>query len=223
MVHFSRYFLILALSVFVCFFSACSNKPVVKTDTFGELDTTRIASDTAMEVNMDRSYEYVKTLVQNDSTVYDFLAYDKPKDQAGTEWESKFIVIKRTNSRQDTVIRANRMGAVRGLSLADLNGDGRPEILFYEEQTADKNRWKVHIYSPKADRGYSAIEWRQLDAQSPLEHYKGGDTFFVYQDHLIRRFPFYEKYEDVRPKGSQWQSYKLSNGKLVLENEKLAD
>jgi hypothetical protein len=219
MIHL-RYFPALSITVIVAFFSACSTPPTVKPDTFGEIDSARIASDTAMEINMDLSYEYHKSLVQNDTTVFDFLAYDKPKGATSKEWESKFIVIRRTNTRQDTVIKDHRLGPVKGLSLADLDHDGVPEILFYEDQAATNNQWVMHIYKRRPDDKYEGIHWRQLDAKSPVDHYKGSDTFFVYQDHLIRRFPYYEKHDDAKPKGAIWQSYTLSNGKVKLDNEK---
>lgn len=208
------------LAIFVSLFSACSNAPVAKKDTFGEIDSALIAADTAMQVNMDLSYEYHKSLTQNDSTVFDFLAYDKPKGQTSKEWESKFIVIKRTKSSQDTVIKDHRFGPVLGLSMADLDQDGRPEILFYENQTANKDRWRMNIYSLGADGRFKDIHWREPDAKSPAGHYNGGDTFFVYENHLIRRFPFYDKTDDTKPKSTVWQSYILSHGKITLDNEK---
>jgi hypothetical protein len=207
------------LIFFVCLFSDCSNKPAAKPETFGELDTARIATDTAMEANIDLSYEYQNTLAQNDSVVYDFLAYDRPTITHKKKWEGKFIVIKRTNTQQDTIIKGSRLGPVRGLSLADLDGDGRPEILFYEDQAADTYRWIVHIYSPHTDGKYQEIRWREDEAKSSPGHYRGRDTFFVYQDHLIRRYPYYGQGDTAS--AHQWQSYKLKSGKMVLENEKL--
>ena len=212
-----RYFPLLILSVLVSLFTDCSNKPA-PTETFGELDTTVIAADTSMQVNIDHSYEYQKTLVQNDTTVYDFLAYDRPQKGSNTIWESKFIVIKRTNTRQDTVIKDNRVGPVKGLCLADLDHDGRPEILFYEDQSIDKSLWRVRIFSPGPDGKYARVVWGDLDLK-PTENHKAGDTLFVYQDHLIRRYPYYEV-GDTLATGAFWQSYQLNKGKLVLENEK---
>ena len=211
-----------ALIIFVCLFSACSPPPAPKADTFGELDSARIAADTSMQANMDLSYEYQKSLILNDSVVFDFLAYDRPSLSDAKKWEGKFIVIQRTSTRQDTIIRGSRFGPVKGLCLADLNGDGRPEMLFYEDQTAQKYRWLVRIYSPRPDGVYKEIRWTELDVKPSPDHYRGGDTFFVYQNYLIRRFPYYEKSVEESTNANLWQSYKLNNGKLVLENEKLA-
>jgi hypothetical protein len=211
---------LLILIVFVCLFSACSNPGKVPQDTFGELDTTNIAADTAMQANMDLSYEYQKTLVQNDSTVYDVLAYDKPSNSDPKKWEGKVIVIRRTNAKQDTIIKDNRFGPVKGLSLADLNHDGRPEILFYEDQTGDKNRWRLRIYTQKPDGAYRAIYMQEHGVVSSPGHYHGSDTFFVYDNHLIRRYPYYETNDTTNARSDQWQSYKLVRGQLMMENEK---
>ena len=118
------------------------------------------------------------------------------------------------------MIKDHRIGPVSGLSIADLDQDGQPEILFYENQTATKSRWQMNIYTPGANGKFKDFHWRELDAKSPTGHYNGGDTFFVYQDHLIRRFPYYEKQADTKPQSTIWQSYILRNGKVTLDNEK---
>jgi hypothetical protein len=215
-----RFFSLFIFSAMVLCFSACTNRPTAP-DTFGTLDTARVAADTAMQANMDLSYEYQKTLVQNDSIVFDFLAYDRPGRDNTKEWDEKLIVIRRTNTRQDTVIRSFRLGAVKGLAIADLDQDGRPEILYYEDQTVDKNRWHLIVYSQNPDGTFRTIHLRQLDAKTPNNNYLGGDSFFVYKNHLIRRFPYYEPDNTGTAKASLWQSYKLVKDKLVLENEKI--
>jgi hypothetical protein len=88
-------FLLLHCFVSLLILSACQDHKDAGIDKFGELDSSRVAADTTMQVNMDRSYEFQKTLVENDTVVYDFLAYDKPKGSSSPEWESKFIVIQK--------------------------------------------------------------------------------------------------------------------------------
>ena len=219
---FTDRFFLSALIIFVSIFSACSNKPAPKPDTFGELDTARIAADTSMQANMDLSYEYQKSLALNDSVVFDFLAYDRPTLTDKEKWEGKFIVIRRTNTRQDTVVKGSRFGPVKGLCLANLDKVDGHEIMFYEDQTAPKYKWVVRIYRPAHDGSYQETRFTELDAKPSPDHYRGGDTFFVYQNYLIRRFPYYETSGEKNSKANLWQSYKLNNAKLVLENEKLA-
>jgi len=220
MIFSCRYFSLTVLAGLACLFTECSNPDKVQQDTFGELDTTKIATDTSMEVNMDLSYEYQKTLTQNDSVVFDILAYDKPSNSDPKKWEGKFIVIRRTNTKQDTIIKDSRFGPVKGLSLADLDHDGRPEILFYEDQTADKSRWHLRIYIRKPDGTYKGVYWREQDVRSSADHYRGFDTFFIYENHLIRRYPYYEGKDSANANADLWQSYKLSRDQLVMENER---
>jgi hypothetical protein len=213
-----RYLLLALLTATVCLFSDCSNRQAAKPNTFEALDSAHIASDTAMQVDMDLSYEYQRTLVQNDSVVYDFLAYDKPKGQAGKEWESKFHIIRRTAHAEDTVAKGNRSNPVQAVWLSDLDRDGRAEIMFYE-------------YPKAAGRLVDLIAWEmppgakarkiEVALQEVPQHYRGRDTFFVYQDRLIRRFPYYEKQGDSAATGSDWQSYRLDHGRLVLDKERM--
>jgi hypothetical protein len=222
MIHYRPYFSLLLLAVCAGILSACSHTPTTPPTTFGEVDRTIIAADTIMQADMDFSYEYQKTLVQSDSVVYDFLAFDRPKRTNAKEWEGKFILIRRTRTNQDTVVRDARFGPVRGLTIADLDQDGRPEILFYEDQPVGKNRWRLRVYSQKPDGTFKGIYWRQLDAKTATDHYRGSDTFFVYQNRLIRRYPYYDPdTTSAATHTSMWQSYKLSHDQLVLENEKI--
>jgi hypothetical protein len=212
---------LLFLSVFTLLLAGCQDHKDPSIENFGQIDSSLIAADTTMQVNMDRSYEFQKTLVKNDTEVYDFLAYDKPKGSSNPEWESKFIVIRRTSTRRDTVIKDFRFGPVKGLTLADMDQDGRPEILFYEDHSPDKYSWIVRIYSLQADGKYNEIRLKEYDAKSISGHYRDGDTFFVAQNYLIRKTPYYEKQKDNLASGYVWQSYHLSGGKLILAKEKM--
>jgi len=213
--------LLISLLIIAGSFAACSNKQGAKTTTFGEINTDSIAKDTAMQVNMDLSYEYTKALALNDTTVFDFLAYDRPVRNDPHQWEGKFILIRRTRGGQDTVIKANRTGPVTGLSLADLDHDGQPELTFYENQTAGKDRWLLRVFRHFTSGKYEETDLHELDAKSPPGHYRGRDTFFVYENHLIRRFPYYEQPADTASKGRVWQSYSLTSGRISLDNEKM--
>lgn len=216
-----RFFSLAGLICLVSLFSQCSNKPERKVDTFGELDTNKVAADTSMQVNMDRSYEYQKTLIQNDSVVFDFIAYDKPVSSS-TEWTSKFIIIRRTKARQDTVVKGSRMGPVCSLGIGDMDQDGKPEIFFYDGSSVTKNRWVLNIFRFVSDTSYEYIRWRQLDAISSSDHYNGDDTFFVYKNYMVRRYPYHEHYDDRKTNGYTWQSYRLQNGKMQLQKESYA-
>jgi len=206
------------LVVFVCFFADCSNKNNTAVKTFGDLDSASIASDTTMQVDMDLSYEYQKNLAQSDSVVFDFLAYDKPKGQTGKDWESKFHIIRRTSHAEDTVARGYRSGTVQAIWLSDLDQNGQTEIMFYAYPKASKAKATLIAYEMGTDRKAHPI---RSELKEDIQHYRGRDTFFVYQDRLIRRYPYYLRPQDSIATGSDRQSYILTNGKLALETEKI--
>jgi hypothetical protein len=210
--------LLFLLAGFACFFSACTIKNAAPPKTFGDLDPSGIASDTAMQVDMELSYEYQKNLVQNDSTVYDFLAYNKPKGKTGKEWESKFHIIRRTSHSADTIAKGRRSGAVQRIWLCDLDQNGQEEIMFYEYPKTSKGRVALIAFEVSGGQKARPIS---VNLKEDIQHYRGGDTFFVSQDRLVRRYPYYVRVQDSVASGSEWQSYKMSSGKLVLDNEKV--
>ena len=212
-----RIFLFL-LAGFVGLFADCTNKNATPKNTFGDLDSAGIASDTAMQVGMELSYEYQKSLAQSDSVVYDFLAYDKPKGESGNEWDSKFHIIRRTTHSGDTIAKGSRSGPVRKIWLSDLDQNGQEEVMFYEYPKTAKPSVTLIAYEVSGRLKAHPI---QVDLKEDIQHYRGRDTFFVYQDRLVRRFPYYGRAQDSSATGSEWQSYRLSSGKLLLDNEKV--
>ena len=212
-----RLFFLLALTIIGL--SSCQDHPPGP-DTFGELDSTKVATDTTMQVNMDRSYEYQKTLVENDTLVYDFTAYDKPKGSSSPEWESKFIVIRRSTHESDTIIKDTRSGMVQGLWLSDLDGNKKPEIIFYEyPKRGAKDQSAVSLYAYETD-GRKAGHKLEAGLKTDAAHYRGLDSFFVSDGYLIRRYPYYSHISDSTASALLWQSYALNSGRLVFEKEK---
>lgn len=193
------------------------HKPAI--ETFGQLDSAAIGADTGMQVNMDRSYEYLRTFAEGDSVAYDFLAYDKPKGSSNPEWESKFILIRRSHSRQDTVVKAGRASIVRSSWMSDIDGNGRREFFFYESPViADKGPVTLYAYESNGPKQMSRITaiLKNEDA-----HYRGRDTFFLSDDRIIRLTPYFSSTHDSTAAGMMRQRYKLSGGKLILESESL--
>jgi hypothetical protein len=77
----------------------------------------------------------------------------------------------------------------------------------------------VRAYTNAADGKYRAVRLREFDAKTDAAHYHGRDTFFVHQNYLIRRYPYYEKQTDSLPQGTWWQSYQIRGGIFVLAKE----
>ena len=200
--------------------SGCQDHRATSIDTFGELDSLQVAADTTMQVNMDRSYEFQKSLVENDTVVFDFLAYDKPKGSSSPDWESKFIVIRRTSSSSDTIIKDFRSGIVQSLWLSDMNQNGKPEIMFYEYPTsASKHLGHTNFYAYETDGRRNAHKI-QTGFRGNVPQTSGRDSFFVYQGFLIHKVPYYTKQTDTIAAGDVWQSYRLADHALVLAKEK---
>ena len=208
------------LSAFALLLSGCQDHKDPSIENFGQIDSSLIAADTTMQVNMDRSYEFQKTLVKNDTEVYDFLAYDKPKGSSSPEWESKFIVIRRTTSASDTVIKDIRSGIVRSLWLSDLDENGKPEIMFYEYPKKNAKASQPFEFYAYQMEGRGKAHKIEIEVKHNALHYKGQDSFFVDASYLIRKTPYYENQKDSLASGYLWQSYKLVNGKLIFDKEK---
>ena len=199
--------------------SLCSCKPKPKAGevSFGDIDTSHIAADTSMQVNMDRSYEYQKPLPESDSVVYDFLAYDRPQPSNTRNWERKFLVIRRTGAGQDTIIRGSRNGVVGSIWLSDLDGDGHSEIMFYDHPFTSPAHVRLYAYEFDGTKRYHDIKFNSGE-MSPS--YRGGDSFFVYDGYLIRRYPSFKSNKDSIPRSERWESYKLEKETLVLSKSK---
>lgn len=208
--------LVILTSASLFLLSSCQNRgPAI--DTFGQLDSAQVAADTTMQVNMDRSYEYQKVLPENDTVVYDFLAYDKPKGSSNPEWESKFIVIRRTSSFQDTIIKDHRAGVVQHVSLCDLDQNGKPEIMFYEYPTFRMKGaapCELFLYETNG-RAKGTKTPVTLQNTALAQHYKGKDSFQIAANTLVRIIPYYAQPSDSLPSSQLSQVYKLKDHRLV--------
>lgn len=187
-------------------------------ENFGQLDSAQVAADTTMQVNMDRSYEYQRSLPESDTVVYDFLAYDKPKGSSSPEWESKFIVIRRTRSDQDTIIRDARSGTVQQLWLSDLNSNGRSEIFFYEYPKGGTVKGAAAALYAYETQGRDPAQKITANLATDQAHYLGRDSFFVSQGFLIRRYSL-----STQPAAEAWQRYHLSGTHLLLDRERRSE
>ncbi|MBS1625985.1 MAG: hypothetical protein JST83_18335 [Bacteroidetes bacterium] len=208
-----RLFFCFAIIISILLTSCQDHKPDI--ETFGQIDSAAIAADTTMQVNMERSYEYQRTFAEGDTVAYDFLAYDKPKGSSSPEWESKFILIRRQRIGQDTVARDFRSGPVRGSWMSDLDGNGKREFFFYEYP--DTGGWS-RLYGYESN-GTNRMTKITTILKNDKAHYRGGDTFFVSNDLVVRLAPYYNAQTDTVASSQQRQQYKLVNSRLVFAGE----
>ncbi len=194
---------------------ACQDR-IPAIDTFGQLDSAQVAADTTMQVNMDRSYEYLRTFPEGDTVAYDLLAYDKPKGSSNPEWESKFIVIRRARAGQDTIVKDTRQGKVRAAWLSDMDHNGRSELLFYTCSDLGKKQQDCTLYAFETDGRAKA---HKISIDVPDNHLQGGqcDSFFIDHDLLARAVTTSGQGNSGAIRNLQ--IYKLVNGKLIFEKQ----
>ncbi|MFN8285613.1 MAG: hypothetical protein U0V74_02615 [Chitinophagales bacterium] len=108
-----------------CLVYSCGPNPNDnETESFGVIDTTAIASDTAMQLGMESSYEYFKSHQWTPKDVYDVTAWGKPDS-------GEYCIIYRgASNNKDTVAIGKRYGKIYSSWLTDLNSNKKPELIF---------------------------------------------------------------------------------------------
>jgi len=104
--------------------------------------------------------------------------------------------------------------------IADLNGNGKPEIYLFTAQMGSGVYGSVIAYEVAEDGELIPIRYREFDDNSKLlQQYMGHDEFFIVGNRLIRRFPLYREndgnccpsgghlliYYKLVPRGSGWE------------------
>lgn len=115
----------------------------------------------------------------------------------------------------NSVITREIDGLVTGAEIADMNGDGSPEIYIYVHSAGSGSYGDLIAYSANNKKSLSAIYLPPLEEQaSNLSGYMGHDEFAVVEGRLLRRFPVYvEGDTNANPTGGIRQiQYKLTSG-----------
>lgn len=128
----------------------------------------------------------------------------------------------------NTVIKREIDGAVTGAEVADLNGDGSPEIYTYINSAGSGTYGSLVAYAANNKKSLSEIYLPPLtDDKESSRGYMGHDEFAVVENNLVRRFPIYVTGDtNANPTGGMRQlQYKLKQGEAswVLELEKSVD
>ena len=113
-------------------------------------------------------------------------------------------------------------GTVTGAEVADLNGDGSPEIYTYIHSAGSGSYGSLVAYSANNKKSLSEIILSPLaDDKENSRGYMGHDEFAVVENYLVRRFPVYVKGDtNASPTGGTRQlQYRLKQGEAswVLE------
>lgn len=104
-------------------------------------------------------------------------------------------------------------GQVVEAEVADLNGNGQPELYVYVQSAGSGSYGELVAYSVINGDQLSPIYLQELSA-APAHGYRGHDEFRIVEGCLVRRFPIY-KASDSNAKASgglRQICYKLRNG-----------
>jgi hypothetical protein len=125
----------------------------------------------------------------------------------------------------NTLIKREIDGTVTEAEVADLNGDGSPEIYIYINSAGSGSYGSLVAYSANNKKSLSEIYLSPLtDVKKNTAGYMGHDEFSVVENNLMRRFPIYKK-EDSNAKptgGTRLLQYSLKQGETswTLELDK---
>ena len=104
-------------------------------------------------------------------------------------------------------------GQVVGAAVADLNGNGLPEIYVFVEGAGSGSYGELVAYSTMKGSELSPIVLQELSG-APAQGYQGHDRFEVVEGCLVRHFPIYKPGDsNAKATGGERQiCYKLKSG-----------
>jgi hypothetical protein len=106
-------------------------------------------------------------------------------------------------------------GSVTDAKIADINGDGAPEVYVFITSAGSGSYGSLVAYSSNKNKSMSAIYLPELEPKSKeAKGYMGHDTFTLTKDRLVRSFPVYnDKDPNCCPSGGTRKLvYKLVPG-----------
>ena len=118
------------------------------------------------------------------------------------------------------IIKKDIDGSVTSAEVADLNGDGSPEIYIFVNSAGSGSYGSLVAYSANNKKSLSEIYLPPLEDDSEnSKGYMGHDEFTVIEDSLARRFPIYKKgNSNAKPTGGIRQlQYKLVAGEATWQ------
>lgn len=121
-------------------FSSCRQNSDT-TPVLGNMDSTAIAADTALQLGLESSYEFHKTIVVHKNLAYDITAYGGPASFG------EFAIMKRgADNITDTVIKETRNGKITDVTFE--NG----ELSITIQKPTDSVSINIFRYSVNDDK-----------------------------------------------------------------------
>ena len=118
-------------------------------------------------------------------------------------------------SGNNEVMKEEIDGSVTNAEVADINGDGFPEVYVYVTSTGSGSYGSLVAYASNRNKSITPIYLPELSDDKKLSQgYMGHDEFTIMENSLVRRFPVYLKDDpNCCPKGGRRQiEYKLVAG-----------
>jgi hypothetical protein len=128
---------------------------------------------------------------------------------------NQLTITPRGLERDNTAIRKEIEGSVTDAEIADLNGDGSPEIYIYMTSPGSGAYGSVIAYSANRKKSLSPIHLPDLSKDKKRSKgYMGHDQFSIVENVLARRFRLYKDGDsNASPTGKTRQiQYKLTAG-----------
>jgi len=134
--------------------------------------------------------------------------------QASGEGSQQHLTITTTGAKPPIKpIHQTVNGRVVGAKVADLNGNGTPEIYVFVQGAGSGSYGELAAYAVTKGSDLSPIYLQELSG-SPAQGYRGHDQFEVVEGCLVRRFPIYNSGDsNAKATGGERQiCYKLMPG-----------
>lgn len=151
-----------------------------------------------------------RTTVYSQTFTHKRQSYMVDVDAAGTR--STVTVTPKGMGLSNKVITRQIDGVFNRAQMADLDGDGEPEIYVFLKSADGRDRASAFIVA--SDQGRRMVEVPVPDLAADAKHsagYRGGDEFAIVEKVLARRFPLHDA--GGEPTGTMRQmQYKLVKG-----------
>lgn len=178
------------------------------------MDAGAIAADTAMQLGIESSYEYHKTLVANDTLVYDVVGYN------GLASRPEFAIIKRTTgNKTDTLVKEITMGVIVNAAINDLNTDGVKEV-YIITRSINGGNFVGNVFAYKASDKLSPISFPDPSATDNTKGYLGFDSIYFQHSFIVRRYPLFATEDSMcatcATGGYKYVYYKLQQERISV-------
>lgn len=189
--------------------SSCNNKSKDTRPFVGSLDSAAIAADTTMQLGLEQSYEFNRTLPVNKNVVYDVIAWGTP-----TKGLLSFVY-RNDKGVLDTVVEMNRLGIVKDCWVSDMNKNGKPEVMAVLQN--NDSRKLQNLIAVEVGEG-RIIEELKFDIKLPknvLSKYNGQDNIYYVakENALYHEFPMQDS-TSITPPGMARIKFELQGNKF---------